>query len=50
MVERGYENVKTVDGGGAAMEKIFDYYNKTYYGGKIVNPRTGQVIDIKSQE
>jgi hypothetical protein len=50
MIERGYTNVKTVQGGGRAMEKFFDHYGKTYDGGKITNPRTGQVIDIKSKK
>ena len=28
------------------MEKFFDYYNITYYGGKIIQPSTGNVIEI----
>lgn len=47
MIERGYRNVKTVHGGGAAMEKFFDHYHKTWYGGKIISPATGKEIDIK---
>jgi len=47
MIERGYGNVKTVLGGGAAMEKFFDHYKKTYYGGKIISPTTGKEIAIK---
>jgi hypothetical protein len=47
MIERGYTNVRAVQGGGRAMEKIFDHYGATYYGGRIVNPRTGKVIEMK---
>jgi len=43
MIEKGYENVKTVKGGGKAMEGYFEYYR----GGKIINPITGKVIIIK---
>jgi hypothetical protein len=42
MIEIGYENVRTVAGGGAAMEKFFEYYR----GGRIINPITGSVIEI----
>jgi len=42
MIERGYENVKTVQGGGEAMEKYFDYYRS----GKIISPTTGKVIVV----
>jgi galactokinase/mevalonate kinase-like predicted kinase len=35
--------VKTVQGGGQAMEKYFEYYR----GGKVVNPMTGKVIYVK---
>jgi hypothetical protein len=41
MIEQGYTNVKTVQGGGSAMEKFFDYYR----GGKIISPMTGQQFD-----
>jgi hypothetical protein len=47
MIERDYGNVRTVSGGGEAMEKFFDYYKKTYYGGKIISPLTGKEIVIK---
>jgi len=43
MIEIGFENVKTVAGGGAAMEKFFEYYR----AGKIINPITGKVIVVK---
>jgi hypothetical protein len=43
MISQGYANVKTVQGGGRAMEKIFDYYR----GGKIVSPSRGTSIDAK---
>jgi len=39
----GFKNVKTVHGGGQAMEKYFEYYRS----GKIINPITGKVIDMK---
>jgi len=39
----GFKNVKTVAGGGGAMEKFFEYYR----GGEIINPITGTVINIK---
>ena len=46
MTERGYKNVKVVygggEGGGALMEKYFDYYR----GGKIINPLTGKVTVV----
>ena len=42
MIKQGYTNVRTVQGGGQAMEKFFDYYK----GGKIISPMTGQVIDM----
>jgi hypothetical protein len=42
MIEIGYENVRTVAGGGAAMEKFFEYYR----AGRIINPITGTVIQI----
>lgn len=29
------------------MEKFFDHYRATYYGGKIINPQTGKVIQIR---
>jgi len=48
MIEQGYGNVKSVRGGGFAMEKFFDRFEWTHYGGKIINPRTGQVIEMKS--
>jgi hypothetical protein len=43
MIEIGYENVRTVAGGGAAMEKYFEYYR----AGRIINPITGKVTVIK---
>jgi hypothetical protein len=43
MIDRGYQNVKVVygggEGGGRLMEKYFDYYR----GGKIISPMTGKV-------
>jgi hypothetical protein len=45
MIEIGFENVRTVVGGGAAMEKYFEYYR----GGKIINPITGKVIDLRKK-
>jgi hypothetical protein len=39
MISLGYENVKTVKGGGAALEKYFDYYR----GGKIFRPSKGKI-------
>lgn len=50
MIEIGFGNVRTVSGGGAAMEKYFDYYNKTYYGGKIISPMTGKEIHLGSEK
>jgi hypothetical protein len=47
MIEKGFKNVKTVRGGGAAMEKFFDHYAKTYNGGKIISPATGKVTPLK---
>ncbi len=43
MIELGFTNVKTVRGGGAEMEKFFEYYR----GGKIINPMTGKVTVIQ---
>ncbi len=47
MINKGYENVKMVhgggEGGGVKMEKYFEYYRD----GKIINPITGKVIKIK---
>ena len=43
MIEKGYENVRTIVGGGAAMEKFFEYYRDE----KIINPMTGVVIKLK---
>jgi len=37
MIENGYDNVKTVSGGGEAMEKIFDHYKN----GKLIRPSRG---------
>ncbi len=49
-IKRGYRNVKTVNGvgngGGKEMEKLFDHYEATYYGGKIIQPLTGNTIEI----
>lgn len=39
--------MKAVSGGGRAMEKYFDHYKATSYGGKIVNPITGKEIMVK---
>lgn len=47
MIKMGFTNVKHVHGGGNAMEKYFDYYQATYYGGKVVSPTTGKVIILK---
>ncbi len=43
MIQKGFKNVKTVSGGGGAMEKFFEYY----WDGKIINPITGTVIAVK---
>ena len=43
MIGKGYGNVRTVVGGGAAMEKLFEYYRDE----KIINPMTGVVIKLK---
>ena len=46
MIERGYNNVKIIygggEGGGVAMEKYFDYYR----GGKIISPLTGKKTTV----
>ena len=42
MIEKGYGNVRAVAGGGAAMEKFFEYYRS----GRIINPITGKVTEI----
>lgn len=42
MIEKGFTNVKTVSGGGEAMEKFFEYYR----GGKVIDPITGKVTVI----
>jgi hypothetical protein len=47
MINRGFKNVKMVHGGGEALEKFFDHYTKTYYGGKIISPATGKEFDVK---
>jgi hypothetical protein len=53
MIEKGFKNVKVVKskleayGGGAEMEKYFEYYIEFYGGAKIINPITGQVTVIK---
>jgi hypothetical protein len=53
MIEKGFKNVKVVKGkletygGGAEMEKYFEYYIEFYGGAKIINPLTGKVIVIK---
>jgi len=39
----GYSNVKTVQGGGQAMEKYFEYYR----AGRIKDPATGKEILLK---
>jgi hypothetical protein len=46
MIDQGYPNVKTVQGGGRTMEKFFDYYR----GGKIVRPMTGDTINTDLYE
>jgi hypothetical protein len=43
MIERGYSSVKTIMGGGQAMERVFDYYK----GGKMISPMTGKEIVLK---
>jgi hypothetical protein len=45
MIEKGFTNVKIVSGGGFALEKFFEYYR----GGKIINPITGKVIDMRTK-
>ena len=47
MVKMGFTNVKHVHGGGGALEKFFDHYEATHYGGKIVSPTTGREIPVK---
>ena len=47
MIKLGFKNVKVVEGGGAAMEKYFEYYVSTKYKTQIVNPSTGKVTIIK---
>jgi len=47
MIEKGFKNVKTVRGGGFAMEKFFDHYEKMHYGGRIISPATGREFDVK---
>jgi len=47
MIKMGFTNVKHVHGGGGAMEKFFDHYEATHYGGKIVSPTTGREIPVK---
>jgi hypothetical protein len=48
MIENGFKNVKTVRGGGAAMEKFFDHYGVDYTGrGKIIGPKTGEKFGVK---
>ncbi len=49
-IKRGYRNVRTVSGGGKEMDKIFDYYTITHYGGKIIQPLTGKVIKIHNKK
>lgn len=46
-LKRGYNNVKTVKGGGRAMEKIFDYYQTTHGGFKIVSPISGKITKFE---
>jgi hypothetical protein len=48
MIEKGFKNVKVVrggpsEGGGAEMEKFFEYYR----GGKIINPLTGKITVLR---
>jgi hypothetical protein len=43
MIEKGFNNVKIISGGGDAAEKFFEYYRS----GRIINPITGKVIVIK---
>jgi hypothetical protein len=37
MIDQGYTNVRVVEGGGQAMEKIFDHYAD----GKMISPLRG---------
>lgn len=46
MIERGYNNVKTVEGGGGAMEKYFTHF-KAIDGGRLIDPMTGTVVPYK---
>ena len=48
MIEKGFRNVKIVNGGsttsaGEELEKYFEYYR----GGKIINPLTGKITVLK---
>ena len=49
MIQKGFANVRVVSGGGAALEKFLEHYKKDYKGGKIINPITGNVTEIKSK-
>lgn len=49
MIQKGWENIKVVFGGGAAMEKYFEYYTSAAVT-KITNPRTGKVTIIKKNQ
>jgi hypothetical protein len=42
MIKMGFKNVKHVHGGGAALEKYFEYYTSAAVT-KITNPLTGKV-------
>jgi hypothetical protein len=45
-MKQGYKNVKTVRGGGRAMEKYFDSYHAIRGGAKIISPSTGKAIKL----
>jgi len=47
MIQMGFKNVKSVAGGGQAMEKYFEHYWSTAYKTEIINPITGVVIRLK---
>jgi len=47
MIKMGFENVKSVEGGGKALEKYFESYHSSAYKTEIRNPITGKITIIK---
>ena len=39
--------MKIVSGGGFALEKFLEHYKMDYKGGKMINPRTGEITELK---